>query len=153
MPLTPPDTADAMSPLPTAPCGLHQGRGARFDRRPRCVPACVPNRFWRTQLSKGQSDGAPPKSGTAVRRRGLASLVFGVARPADAQASTLEGNALRLTLRFGSRDIAIGAIDSVEVQRRLRWCSVRIHTTVRIRDSWEGLVPRRGLEPPRGYPH
>ena len=63
-----------------------------------------------------------------MRRRGLASLVFGIARPADARASTLEGNALRLTLRFGSQEIAVGAIDSVAVHRRLRWRSVRIRT-------------------------
>ena len=55
-------------------------------------------------------------------------MVFAVARPADARASALEGNALRLKLRFGSQEIAVGEIESVEVERRLRWRGVRIRT-------------------------
>ena len=63
---------------------------------------------------------------SAVKRRGFASPLFAITRPTDAKASTFDGNVLRLTLPMGSREIAVGEIDAVELQIGLRWGSVRV---------------------------
>ena len=74
--------------------------------------------------------GQEPTSGRGITvgRKGVAALLFAVARPTDAKASTLDGDALRLTLPVGSREIAIGDIDAVEQRAQWRWAVVRVHT-------------------------
>ena len=66
--------------------------------------------------------------GISVGRKGVASLLFALARPTDAKASALDGGELRLTLPIGSREIAVGEMDAVELQTRWRWGRVRIST-------------------------
>lgn len=76
-------------------------------------------------MAKGRVHEAPARR-ISVGRKGVASLLFAIARPTDAKASALERDALRLTLPIGSRDIAVGEIDAVELQTGWRWGSVRI---------------------------
>ena len=80
-------------------------------------------------MPKGHREASATGGATVVGRKGFASLLFAVARPTDARASALDGNALRLTLRFASQEIAVGEIEAVEVQRRWRWGGVRIRTS------------------------
>ena len=79
-------------------------------------------------MATGQGHASAVERGMAVRRKGAASLLFAVARPADARASVLEGDTLRLTLPTGSRVVAVGEIVAVKLQMRWRWGGVRIHT-------------------------
>ena len=73
------------------------------------------------------------KGGIEVGRKGVAWLLFAVARPTDAKASPLDGDALRLTLPMGSRDIGVGEIDAVELQTGWRWGRVKPRTCTRPR--------------------
>ena len=66
--------------------------------------------------------------GIAVGRKGVASLLFALARPADAKASVLDGSVLRLNMPVGSREIALGEIEGVELKAGWRWGGVLIRT-------------------------
>ena len=61
------------------------------------------------------------EDGISVSRRGVASLLFALTRPADAKTSALDGGLLRRKLPIGSREIAFGEIETVELQTRWRW--------------------------------
>ncbi|MYB76489.1 MAG: hypothetical protein F4X83_05210 [Chloroflexi bacterium] len=55
--------------------------------------------------------------------------MFALTRPTDARASALDGEALRLTLLIGSREIAVGEIAGVELTKDVwRWAGVLIRT-------------------------
>ena len=64
----------------------------------------------------------------SVGRKGVASLLFALARPTDAKASALDGGALRLKLPIGSREIAVEEIIAVGLQTRWRWGGLLIRT-------------------------
>ncbi len=77
-------------------------------------------------MAKEHGHVSEVEHGIAVERKGVASLLFAITRPTDARASTFDGSVLRLTLPIGSREIAVGEIDAVELQIGLRWGSVRV---------------------------
>ncbi|MCY3839821.1 MAG: UvrD-helicase domain-containing protein, partial [Gammaproteobacteria bacterium] len=79
-------------------------------------------------MSTGHGQESASGRVISVGRKGVAALLFALARPADAKASTLDGDALRLTLSVGSREIAIGDIDAVEQRAQWRWAVVRVRT-------------------------
>ena len=71
----------------------------------------------------------PQDSSRAFKRVGLASLLFALARPRDARAAALRAAALRLTMRFGPREIPLQHIHAVlPPEPQWAWYGVRIRT-------------------------
>ena len=71
----------------------------------------------------------PQDSSRAFKRVGLASLLFALARPRDARAAALRAAALRLTMRFGPREIPLQHIHAVlPPEPQGAWYGVRIRT-------------------------
>ncbi len=64
----------------------------------------------------------------SFKRTGLASLLFAVARPRDANATVLEGAALTLRMPFGPRKIPMRDIVSVVLEEHWGWGGIRIRT-------------------------
>ena len=61
-----------------------------------------------------------------TRRRGLASFLFAIIRPSDADAATVARNSLRLSIAFWTREIPLGEIDAAELTLGRFWSSLRI---------------------------
>ena len=61
-----------------------------------------------------------------TRRRGLATVLFAVIRPQDADGATVGLNSLRLTIAFWTREIPLGEIDAAELTLGRFWSSLRI---------------------------
>ena len=61
-----------------------------------------------------------------ARRNGLASILFGIVRPGDAEAATIAANALRLTSAFRTEKIPLGDIETVALKVGWYWSRVRI---------------------------
>ena len=61
-----------------------------------------------------------------VRRSRLASVLYGITRPGQARAATVNANALALTFAFRSKEIPLGAIDTAELEAGRCWDRVRI---------------------------
>ena len=61
-----------------------------------------------------------------TRRRGLASFLFAIIRPSDADAATVAPNSLRLSIAFWTREIPLGEIDAAELTLGRFWSSLRI---------------------------
>ena len=79
-------------------------------------------------MAIGHGRGSAVEDGVSVSRKGVASLLYALMRSTDAKASAFYGGLLRLNQTIGSREIAIGEIDAVEMQRRWRWGRVSIRT-------------------------
>ena len=63
-----------------------------------------------------------------MERKGVASLLFALVRPTDAKTSVLDRGTLHLKLPIGTREIAIGEIDAVDLQTRWSWGGILIRT-------------------------
>ena len=61
-----------------------------------------------------------------IRRRGLASVLFAILRPGDAERARVKANALSLTIAFWTREIPLGKIDTAKLKVGRFWSSVRI---------------------------
>ena len=61
-----------------------------------------------------------------ARRRGLASVLFGIVRPGDAKGATVSANALKVTFAFRTREIPLGDIETAELKAGWCWGGVRI---------------------------
>ena len=64
-----------------------------------------------------------------ARRRGLASVLFGIVWPEDAKGATVNANSLRVRFAFRTKEIPIGDIETAELKAGWRWGSVRIRHT------------------------
>lgn len=100
------------------------------------------------RMQNGRGRTSVSNVGIEVGRTGFASLLFTLARPADATASALGDGTLRLKLPIGAREIAIGEIERIELQTRRRWGGVLIRTPAGALGSVRS-VPTR-CESPRG---
>ena len=63
-----------------------------------------------------------------VKRRGLASVLFGIFQPTHFRAASVDDDALALAFSLGSVKIPLGEIDAVETQVHWRWHTVRIRS-------------------------
>ena len=61
-----------------------------------------------------------------IKRRGLASPLFKIARPMDASAASVSGDVLSLALPFRSVEIPVEKIDTVEMQSNWCWRTIKI---------------------------
>ena len=63
-----------------------------------------------------------------VKRRGLASVLFGIFQPTHFRAASVDDDAMALAFSLGSVKIPLGEIDAVETQAHWRWRTVRIRS-------------------------
>ena len=61
-----------------------------------------------------------------ARRKGLASVLFGIVRPGDADRATVDASALRLSSAFRIEEVPIGEIEQAELKAGWYWSRVRI---------------------------
>jgi len=61
-----------------------------------------------------------------ARRRGFASVLFGLLRPGHAKAAKLNAGALSVTFAFRTREISLGDIETAELKVGWLWAGVRI---------------------------
>ena len=65
-----------------------------------------------------------------VKRTGLASLLFGLFRPGEAKAATVNADGVKLAFGSRSREIALRDIEAVRLNAGRRWADVRLgHAT------------------------
>ena len=70
-----------------------------------------------------------------ARRRGLASVLFAIARPGDATGATVTATALRVRSAFRIREIPLGDIATAELKTGWWWGTVRVRHA-----SWKAVV-------------